>query len=161
MASRVRLLVAAALVAATLVLPAASPARASTRCDPLRYHSTTNSLRQNAANRARLVEYHVTVSWCTAPNRSTPARVYFPQRTRGSSVTATGLLVGWVFDRVLSEQRSYYTSKGVPNGGYKVITRVNFIRCVPKIIPVCTNQPGWLHTYVRYDGTAHAVRGWG
>jgi len=158
MASRVRVLVAVAVVAGTLAAPA--DARASTRCDPLRFHSKTNTLRENASNGTRLVEYHVTVSWCTVANNAMQARVYSPQQTRGFFVTATGLLVGWAFDRVLGEQRSYFTYRGVPLGGYKVITRVKFIRCVPRIIPVCTDQTGWLHTYVHYDGTASAVRGW-
>src|SRR4029077_489013 len=62
MASRVRLLVAAAVLAAVLVVPPGSPAHASTRCDPLRYNSRTNPLREKASNGALLVEYHVTVS---------------------------------------------------------------------------------------------------
>ena len=160
MASRVRLLVAAGVLAATLVVPAASPARASTRCDPLRYNSQSNPLRQTASNGALLIEYHVTVTWCTAPNNAVQARVYSPQRAEGYTVTATGLLVGWSFDRVLREQRSYYTYRGVPNGGYFVNTQVRFIRCVSAIIRICTNHPGWLHTYVHYDRTATAVRGW-
>jgi hypothetical protein len=160
MASRVRLLVAASVVAGTFVMPAASPAGASTRCDPLRYHSARNFLRQNASNGARLAEYHVTVSWCTAANNSMQPRVYSPRRSGGSSITTTGLLAGWSFDRVLGEQRTYFTYKHVPLGGYRVITRVNFVHCAAKILPVCTNQPGWLHTYVHYDGTAIAVRGW-
>jgi hypothetical protein len=160
MPSRVRLLVAVSVLVVTLVVPAGSAAHASTRCDPLRYNSTTNSLRQKASNGALLVEYHVTVTWCTAPNNAVQARVYSPQRSHGFTVTAAGLLVGWSFDRVLGEQRSYFTYHGVPYGGYYVNTQVNFIRCLPTIVPVCTNQSGWLHTYVHYDRTAIAVRGW-
>ena len=159
MASRVRALVAVAVLAGSLVIPAAS-AHASTRCDPLSYNSRTNSLREKASNGAQLVEYHVTVSWCTAPNNTVRARVYSPQRSRGFSVTPAGRLVGWSFDRVVSEKRSYFTYHGVPYGGYYVNTRVNFIRCLAKILPVCTNQSGWLHTYVHYDRTVTAVRGW-
>jgi hypothetical protein len=160
MASRVRVLVAASVLAGTLALPAAAPARASTRCDPLLYNSKSNSLRQKASNGALLVEYHVTVTWCTAPNNSVQVRVYSPQRASGYSVTPAGLLVGWSFDRVLGEQRTYFTYKHVPLGGYFVNTQVNFIRCLPTIIPVCSNHSGWLHTYVRWDRTATAVRGW-
>ena len=160
MASRSRVLLAVSVLAGTLVLPAASSARASTRCDPLRYNSKTNSLRHKASNGALLVEYHVTVSWCTAPNNSIQPRVYSPRRTRGLVLTVTGLLVGWSFDRVLGEQRSYFRYKGVPYGGYYVNTQVRFIRCVPGLIPVCTAHSGWLHTYVHYDRTATAVRGW-
>jgi hypothetical protein len=160
MACRFRLLVAVAILAGSLVLPAATPAQASTRCDPLRYSSRTNPLREKASNGALLVEYHVTVSWCTAPNNSVTPRVYSPRRSRGVKVTAAGLLAGLGFDRVVSEKRSYFTYKGVPNGGYYVNTRVNFIRCLAKILPVCTNRTGWLHTYVRYDRTVSMVRGW-
>jgi len=159
-ASRVRFPVAAAVLVAALFIPAGSPAYASTRCDPLGYNSRTNPLREKAPNGALLAEYHVTVSWCTAPNNTVRARVYSPRRSRGFSVTSTGLLVGWSFDRVLSEKRSYFTYKGVPYGGYYVNTRVNFIRCLAKILPVCTNRSGWLHTYVHYDRTVTAVRGW-
>jgi len=160
-ASSVRFFVAGAVLAGTFVVPGASPAHASTRCDPLLYNSRTNPLREKASNGALLVEYHVTVTWCTAPNNAVRARVYSPRRSKGSLVTTTGLLVGWSFDRVLSEKTSYFTYKGVPYGGYYVNTRVNFIRCLAKILPVCTNQPGWLHTYVHYDRTVTAVRGWG
>jgi len=159
-ASRVRFPVAAAVLVAALFIPAGSPAYASTRCDPLGYNSRTNPLREKAPNGALLAEYHVTVSLCTAPNNTVRARVYSPRRSRGFSVTSTGLLVGWSFDRVLSEKRSYFTYKGVRYGGYYVNTRVNFIRCLAKILPVCTNRPGWLHTYVHYDRTVTAVRGW-
>ncbi len=158
MASRVRLLVAVCVVAGTL-LPMGSPAHASNRCDPLGYNSKSNSLRK-ASNGSLLLEYHVTVTWCTAPNNAVPARVYSPKRARGYRVTTTGLFAGWHFDRVLGEQRGYYTYNGVSSGGYYVKTQVNFVRCVPAIVPVCTDHPGWLHTYVRYDGTAVAVRGW-
>jgi hypothetical protein len=152
----VRSLVVVAVLATTLVLPAASPAHASSRCDPLVFNIKTNPLRLSA-NGALLIEYHVTVSWCTAPNG---IRVYSPRRTHGPRVTTAGLLAGWRFDRVLSEQRGYYTYNGVPDGGYYVKTRVNFVRCVPAIVPVCTNQSGWLTTYVHYDRTAAAARGW-
>jgi hypothetical protein len=156
-----RLAVAAIVLAAALGFPAGPPAGAATRCSPLVFNSRTNSLRQSAANGALLVEYHVTISWCTAPNQSVQARVYSPRKASGFSITATGLLLGWSFDRVLSEQRSFFTYKGVPNGGYFVNSRVNFIRCVLTILPVCSNRPGWLHTQVHYDRTATAARGWG
>src|SRR5215471_7864611 len=160
MASRVRLLVAVSVLAGALVLPAASPARASTRCDPLRYNSETNAPRQRATNGALLLEYHVTVTWCTAPNNSVRPRVYSPKPAHGLVLTVTGVLVGWSFDRVLGEQRSYFKYKGVPYGGDFVNTQVRLIQCVPAIIPVCKSHTGWLHTYVHYDRTATAVRGW-
>jgi len=160
-ASSMRFVVAAAVLFGTLLVPTGPAAHASTRCDPLRFNSRTNPLREKASNGLLLVEYHVTVTWCTAPNKAVSARVYSPRISRGFSVTTTGLIVGWNFDRVVSEKRAYFTYKGVPNGGYSVNTRVNFIRCLAKILPVCTNQPGWLHTYVHYDRTVSLARGWG
>jgi len=159
MASRVRVLVAVALVAGTLGIAASSSAHAATRCDPLRYNAKSNSLPLLSSG-ALLIEYHTTVTWCTAPNNSVKARVYSPQRTRGSLVSALGLLAGWKFDRVLYEKRAYYTYKGVPNGGYYVKTHFNFLKCTG-IVPVCSNRTGWLETYAHYDRSSQVRRGWG
>src|SRR5262245_53348938 len=119
MSAGVRLVVAVSLLAGALVLPAASSAHAATRCDPLAHNSRANALRESAGGRL-LVEYHLRVSWCTARNGNVEARVYSPRRTKSYRITASGVLAGWRFERVLSEQRSYYTYNRVPNGGYYV-----------------------------------------
>jgi hypothetical protein len=158
-ASRVRSIVAVSIMAGMFVLPAVPPAGAANPCDPLVNNVKTNTLRLKV-NGVPVVEYHVTVGWCTAPNKSVAARVYSPRRSTGHRVTTAGLMAGWRFDRVLDEQRSYYTYKNVQYGGYSVKTRVNFLRCTIVIVSVCTNKSGWLNTYVRYDRTSAAARGW-
>ena len=158
----VRGLVALSVLAGTLAIPGGSPAYASTRCDPLVQNSRANALREKTSSGRLLAEYLVRVSWCTAPNKNVQVRVYSPRRTRAVRVTASGVLAGWSFERVLSEDRSYYTYNQVPYGGYYVKTRVKFVRCVVKILQVvCTDRPGWLDTYAHYDGTATVRHGWG
>jgi hypothetical protein len=158
-ASRVRSIVAVSVVVGVLVLPAAPPARAASRCDPLVNNVKTNTLRLKV-NGVPVLEYHVTVGWCTAPNKSVAARVYSPRRSTGHRVTTAGLIGGWRFDRVLDEQRGYFTYRNVQYGGYYVKNRVNFIRCTIVIVSVCNSKAGWLNTYVRYDRTSTAARGW-
>jgi len=89
-----------------------------------------------------------------------PSPRVLTEADRGAAVTALGLLVGWTFDRVLYEKRSYYTYNHVPDGGYYVKTHFNFIQC-KGLIPVCSNRTGWLETYVHYDRTVQLRRGWG
>jgi hypothetical protein len=151
-----RLFVAIAVLTLTFVVPAGSPAHALDRCSPLVGNVKTNSLQMKAGG-PLLVEYRLTVRWCTAPDGSVQARVYSPLRSRSHRVTAAGILAGWTFDRVLSEKRGYYTYQDVPYGGYYVKARVNFVRCQ---LLSCTNESGWLNTYVRYNRTAAAAHDW-